>query len=579
MQDLDEAYRSMYQRFAFIYGQEQADNCLDRLKKLLSTYSISMENSRDESQAWSEKDVLLITYGDSILREGFEDRKLKALEVFLENYLKDSITALHILPFFPFSSDGGFAVIDYRQVREDLGNWEDIEQLAEEYKLMADLVINHISTGSDWFQNFKKGLAPGKEYFLDMDPNADTSTVTRPRSSPLLTEVDTEKGSRFVWTTFSDDQADLNFENPDVLFEFIDIFLFYLSKGIRIIRLDAIAYLWKKIGSSSIHLPETHEIVKLFRDIVDYVNPRVRLVTETNVPFEENISYFGDGDEAHMIYQFSLPPLLLHAILTENPEYLRKWASELPQPPEGTAYLNFTSSHDGIGVRPLEGLVPDSEFKQLVEETKERGGYVSYKTNTDGTQSPYELNITYFDAFSDPDNGSVELQFRRYMCSQLIMMSLCGLPAFYIHNFTGTRNHVEGVLQTQVKRDINRKQWKYEELEEHLQDEQHMTHRVLFRLKELIAIRKQHPAFAPHADQQVITGPEKLFMFLRTGDEQTDRVLVVCNVTDGKARLQRETIAHIIKPEKRIKELITEKIYEPQEPVIAEPFQVLWLEV
>lgn len=569
----------MRERFAFIYGQEKAEECLERLNNLISKYSEALQKSGRESKTWTEEDILLITYGDSILKTGLENNKLKALELFLNTYLKDTVTALHILPFFPFSSDGGFAVIDYREVREDLGSWKDIERLADTYKLMADLVINHISTGSSWFQNYKKGVAPGKNYFLDVDPETDTSSVTRPRSSPLLTEVGTENGTRYVWTTFSDDQADLNFENPDVLFEFIDIFLFYLSKGIQVIRLDAIAYLWKKIGSSSIHLPETHEIVKLFRDIIEVVNPSVSLVTETNVPFEENISYFGDGDEAHMIYQFSLPPLLLHAILTENPEYLIEWASRLPQVPEGTAFLNFTSSHDGIGVRPLEGLVPDAEFQQLVEETKERGGYISYKTNTDGTKSPYELNITYFDAFSDPSNGSEELQYRRYICSQIIMMSLCGLPAFYIHNFTGTRNHVEGVMETQVKRDINRKQWKYQKLEEHLQDEQHMTHRVLFRLKELINIRKQHPAFAPKAEQQVLTELSGLFAFLRIAASNVERILVVCNVSSKAEQLPRKSISNYETTGITLKDLITGKTFDSGEDIEIDPFQVLWLEI
>jgi len=578
VEKLSTAYRSMYDRFAFIYGKEQAEECLNRLHALLSSYSIELEGSR-EQMGWSEEDVLLITYGDSVLKEGLENQKLKALEDFLNEYLRDSITSLHILPFFPFSSDGGFAVIDYRKVREDLGSWEDIERLSENYHLMADLVINHISTGSEWFQNFKKGVAPGKDYFLDVDPDTEISSVTRPRSSPLLTEVGSNNGKHYLWTTFSEDQADLDFSNPDVLFEFIEIFLFYLSKGIRILRLDAIAYLWKKPGSSSIHLPETHEIVKLFRDIVDYVNPSVSLVTETNVPFEENISYFGDGDEAHMIYQFSLPPLLLHAILTENPAYLREWAADLPETPEGGTFLNFTSSHDGIGVRPLEGLVPDEEFEQLIEETKERGGLVSYKANTDGSESPYELNITYFDAFSDPRNGSSELQYQRYMCSQLIMMSLHGLPAFYIHNFTGTRNNVEGVLESQVKRDINRKQWKYSELVEHLQDEQDMTHRVLYRLKEVINIRKRHPAFAPHAAQKVLSDIDHLFAFVRSSDDQDERILVVCNVTGSRQKLHREEIGDIVESGTSFKELITGKVFKHGEPIKLDPYQVLWLQL
>lgn len=573
------ALQTIYKRFEFIYGEQEADYCLERLNRLLSQYAIELHETRDTRRAWNESDVLLITYADSILKKGHNEQKLKALQEFLQEYLHDTVTALHILPFFPFSSDGGFAVINYKKVREDLGNWQDIEQLAGEYDLMADLVINHISTRSAWFQNFKKGRAPGRDYFLDMDPDTDISSVTRPRSSPLLTEVETEKGKRYVWTTFSDDQADLDFSNPDVLFEFIDIFLFYLSKGISIIRLDAIAYLWKRVGSSSIHLPETHEIVKLFRDIVDYIDPSVSLVTETNVPFEENISYFGNGDEAHMIYQFSLPPLLLHAILTENPKYLIAWASDLPDTPKGTTFLNFTSSHDGIGVRPLEGLVPDNEFRELVEETKERGGFVSYKTNADGSESPYELNITYYDAFADPTNGDSDMQYRRYICSQQIMMSLQGLPAFYIHNFTGTRNDVEGVFASQEKRDINRKQWKYEELTDQLEDEEKLTHRVLYKLKSLLEIRKHHPAFAPEAPQKVLSGIEHLFVFLRVSKDQSERILVAANVGSSERQLRREEITEIFDPGKDITDLISGSQFHKKEAITLGPFQIVWLKV
>lgn len=578
-EDFNEALQDIYKRFEFIYGTKEAYRCLDRFEKLLARYSIKLEETRGNREAWSEEDVLLITYGDSILKKGQEDRKLAVLEEFLEEYLKDTVSSIHILPFFPSSSDGGFSVIDYKKVRDDLGTWQDIERLTARYNLMADLVINHISSKSSWFQNFKNQAEPGKDYFLDVDPDTDLSAVTRPRSSPLLTEVETTNGTRCVWTTFSDDQVDLDFSNPDVLFEFIDIFLFYLSRGINIVRLDAIAYLWKKVGSSSIHLPETHEIVKLFRDIVDYVNPSVTLITETNVPFEENISYFGDGDEAHMIYQFSLPPLLLHAILTGNAGYLSDWAANLPDPPEGCTYFNFTSSHDGIGVRPLEGLIPDEEFDHLIERTKERGGYVSYKKNSNGTESPYELNITYFDAFFNPENRDTELQYRRYMCSQIIMMSLQGLPAFYIHNFTATRNNTQGVIESRQKRDINRKQWDYEELARHLENEHDTTHRVFYKLKELIDIRKQHPAFSPKAGQQVLNEIDDLFVFLRTAEDQSERILVASNVTGEKQKLKREEVSRLVDLENDVRELINGTVIEKDQEITLNPFQTLWLKL
>lgn len=579
LESYNESLQNLYKRFEYIYSKEEASDCLERFKTLIGRYSISLNNSRKKERGWSEEDILLITYGDSIVKEGEQKEKLSVLREFLNTYLSDTINSLHILPFFPYSSDSGFSVIDYKEVRDDLGSWDDIEQLASEYNLMADLVINHISSESTWFKNYKKGKSPGKDYFHEIDPDSDLSSVTRPRSTPLLTEVDTDNGTRYVWTTFSKDQIDLDFGNPDVLFEIIDIFLFYLSKGINIVRMDAIAYLWKHVGGNSIHEPETHEIVKLFRDIVDYASPSATLITETNVPFEENISYFGDGDEAHMVYQFSLPPLLLHAILTENAGYLREWASELPVPPEGCTYFNFTSSHDGIGVRPLEGLVPEDEFYRLVEGAKERGGYVSYKTNSDGTESPYELNITYFDAFSDPEYGDTELQYRRYMCSQILMMSLQGLPAFYIHNLTGTRNNLKGVIESQEKRDINRMKWDYDELTEKLENEEEPTYRVFNALKDLINTRRRHPAFSPQADQKVLDAENNLFVFLRTAVDENENVLVVGNVTGERQALKRDEVQPLADIGNNVRELISGRRIEENREIVLEPYQVLWLQL
>ena len=547
-------------RLEFLYGSEQKSHLLKEVKKLIGKYGFAVHEDPPQRRPWSEEDVVLITYGDVILPQNGTRNKLQTLENFVREKLGNAINTIHILPFFPSSSDQGFSVIDYKEVRDDLGRWEDIERLSRQYRVMADLVINHTSRFSDWFENYQIGEEPGKDYFIEVDQTRDLSKVTRPRSSPLLSTVKTSRGLKYVWTTFSDDQIDLDFTNPDVLLEFIDIFLFYLSKGISLIRLDAIAYLWKEIGTNSIHLEETHEVIRLFRDIVDHVDPDVTLITETNVPFEENVSYFGEGDEAHMIYQFSLPPLLLHAILSENGQYLTRWARQLPEPQEGCTYFNFTSSHDGIGVRPLEGLVPDEEFDYLVKGAEERGGFVSYKKNSDGSQSPYELNITYFDAFSEPGKENSELQMKRYMCSQIIMLSLQGVPGIYFHNFTATENDLEGVAEAGEKRAINRKQWDREELDEQISKPSAHTNRVLTRYKELLRIRKGHQAFSPEAGQRVLDLGDEFFALIRE-PEAGESILAVSNISNRKqsiphARLkaytgEAETLNNLLRDEER----------------------------
>ncbi|MCW9709097.1 sugar phosphorylase [Fodinibius salsisoli] len=565
------------QRLEFLYGSEQKRDLLNRLKKLVGKHNLRLRDTPSSRISFSQEDAVLITYGDVILPENGQKNKLQTLKEFVEKRLGDAVNTVHILPFFPSSSDQGFSVIDYLKVREDLGDWEDIESLSEKYNVMADLVINHTSRFSDWFENYQMGKAPGKDYFIEVDPSTDLSNVTRPRSSPLLTTVKTNRGMQYVWTTFSDDQIDLNFINPDVLIEFVDIFLFYLSKGINLIRLDAIAYLWKEIGTNSIHLEETHQVIKLFRDIVDHIDPDITLITETNVPFDENINYFGDGDEAHMIYQFSLPPLLLHAILTENGQYLTQWAQELPEPREGCTYFNFTASHDGIGVRPLEGLVPDEEFDYLIKSTKERGGFVSYKKNEDNSQSPYELNITYYDAFAEPGRKDTQFQVKRYLCSQIIMLSLQGVPGVYFHNFTATKNYLDGVTETGEKRAINRKQWGEEELEEHLSQTNDITHYILTRYKELLQIRKQHSAFSPAAKQEVLDLGNDFFVLHRSSDEEN--ILCISNITHEHKSLARELLSSFIAEADTYTNILTGDQLTIKNELKLEPFKTVWLAI
>ncbi len=364
----EDTLHKLKNHFEIIYGESMVEECMKRVRLHASKYNLWPAEEISFHDVWTHEDHILITYGDMIQpKMGEPVSKLRKQHDFLKSHLKSTVSTVHILPFFPSSSDDGFSVIDYRRVDEQLGGWDDIRELSKDFRLMGDLVINHISRYSEWFKKYLENQEPYKDFFIEVDPETDLSDVVRPRSTALLTPVHTTNGEKFVWSTFSDDQIDVNFANPDVLFEYLDIFFFYLSKGLSIIRLDAVAFLWKEIGTSCIHLEQTHEIVKLFRTLLDCFEPDATIITETNVPHKENISYFGDGDETHMVYQFSLPPLLLHAILTENAKYMTEWVKSLDILPDNCTYFNFTSSHDGIGVRPLEGLVPQEEFDWLVE--------------------------------------------------------------------------------------------------------------------------------------------------------------------------------------------------------------------
>ena len=520
--------KRLIERLGFLYGGEAAA-CLGRIEELVERHPGAKSNER--KSLWSERDVVLITYGDQIQDPGRSS--LEALQGFLQRHeLESAISVVHLLPFCPFSSDDGFSVIDYRAVDERVGTWSDIASLGESCDLMFDLVLNHCSQHSEWFQKYLRGESPYNGFFIEIDPAADLSAVTRPRSLPLLTPFEGRGGTRQVWTTFSADQVDLNFANPEVLVEMLDVLLLYVARGARIIRLDAIAYLWKTVGTSCIHLPQTHAVVKVMRDILDDVAPGTILLTETNVPHAENVSYFGDGDEAQMVYQFSLAPLLLDAMLSGDAEALNEWLSRLEETGRGMTFFNFTSSHDGVGVRPLEGLVTPGRLDRLVDAVRQRGGKVSTKRNPDGSDSPYELNISYFSALGSPDGSSADQHVRRFLASQAVMLALRGIPGIYFHSLVGTENDHEGVERTGRARSINRHKFEVEELERALADPVSLQRRVFDGYRSMIATRIRQPAFHPDARQRFVDLDRRaVIAFLRTSAERQQRILSITNVT------------------------------------------------
>lgn len=390
------------------------------------------------SNFWDEEDIIMITYGDSIVEEG--NAPLQTLRKFTKTYCRNAINKIHILPFFPYSSDDGFSVIDYSSVNESLGNWDDIKELADDYGLMFDLVINHCSSRSVWFDNFIKQEGTGKDFFFTASTDDDVSAVTRPRTSPLLRETETADGTKHVWCTFSHDQVDFDFRNPAVMLTFASIIREYLDRGAKLFRLDAVAFLWKIVGTNCINLPQTHEAIRLFRTLIEHVDPDVIIITETNIPNRENLTYFGNANEAHAIYNFSLPPLLVNTLITGSSKHLKSWLMSMPPAQNGTTYFNFIASHDGIGLRPAEGLLDDEELSKLVESMTRFGGKVSWRTSDQGTQKPYELNITLFDAMMGTTDGPDKWQVDRFICAHAIMLGLEGIPGIYIHSLIGTPN-------------------------------------------------------------------------------------------------------------------------------------------
>lgn len=521
------------QRAQFLYGAEQGLTVARRIQHFIETHR-QLRTRSVVGPYWTHKDIVLITYGDTI--QAPSTTPLQTLRSFLNCNLPEEFSMIHILPFFPWSSDDGFSITDFRKVNETLGSWEDIAALEECYDLVIDLVLNHCSRENLWFVDYIAGKEPASNYFIEVDAKENLSMVTRPRSTPVLSGVRTHDGMKHVWTTFSNDQVDLNYQNPDVLLEFIDILLYYFRCGARMVRLDAVAYLWKKIGSRCIHLPETHEIIKLFRDVLELVEPGALIMTETNVPHDENVSYFGEGDEAHVVYQFSLPPLLLHAIHTGTTEYLSTWAKSLQdmQLPDDCTFFNFTASHDGVGMRPLEGLVPEAEVSSLLDAMRERGGYISTRKKPDGSESPYELNISYFDAFRHPDPSGNQWHIPMFLLSQVFTLSFKGIPAVYINSLFATPNDYVGVERTGMTRSINRRKWDRAELETYISNHDCETGHVFRAYRRLLRIRRRQQAFHPDAAQEILELEDGLFGLLRTSVNRKQKILALYNFTSQK---------------------------------------------
>lgn len=524
---------------------------------------------------WDETDSILITYGNSIMND--DELPLHTLHNFLNSHLKESIKSVHILPFFPFSSDDGFSVMDYLQVNPSLGEWEDIEAIGKNYRLMSDLVLNHMSSRSRWFDNFKKRIDPGKDYFAEADPNDDYSAVVRPRNSSLLTKVDTADGERFVWCTFSPDQVDLNFRNPQVLLEFVRIIRKYLNHGVAIFRLDAVAFLWKQPGTPCIHLQETHEIIKLLRTLIEHYFPEVVLICECNVPNRENLTYFGNANEAHIIYNFSLPPLLLYTLLSGDCRHLKTWMMSMPPAQSGTAYLNFIASHDGIGLRPLDGLVNDDERDALVDTIRDFGGKVTMRRAREGYDKPYELNIALFDALKGTmASGEDEWGLARFICAHAIMLALEGIPAIYIQSLFGSRNDYRRLEHTGRHRSINRHIWQIKDLEETLADEE-SSHALVFKeLTRLLDIRKKQHAFHPNATQFTLHLGTEVFAFWRQSINRDQSIFCLSNVTDKQQLINLADI-NLISTDSWQDLISDEVLIDLGGQLMLHPYQTLWI--
>jgi len=581
-------------RLEFIYGPEAAAKYLPELERICQVYHahkparlMEQEKGYERAGRFTERDIILITYGDLI--RGHGRSPLASLGQFCDSFLEGTINTLHLLPFFPYSSDRGFAVKDFETVDPNLGTWEDIWELEERYNLMFDAVFNHISSQSRWFREFQGGDPYYRDFFIVFDSPDDLSPaqralIFRPRTSDVLSPYATLHGRKYVWTTFSQDQVDLNYRNPEVLLRVMEIMLLYVRNGADILRLDAVTYLWSEPGTCCIHLDQTHEIVKLMRDVLDAVAPEVAIITETNVPHQENISYFGDGtDEAQMVYNFALPPLVLHAFYRQDAGALAKWADSLTLVSPFVTFFNFLDSHDGIGLMGVKDVLPPEEIAFVIERAAEHGGLISYKTGQGGAEEPYEINITWYSALNNARDLAHEdeaFQVKRFVASRIIALIIQGVPGVYLHSLIGTRNDIEAVTVSHAKRDINRRIIDEDLIKKALSDPLSKVSRIGRELGRLLAIRTAQPAFHPNADQKILYLAPPIFAVLRTAPGRIQRILALVNVSNQVCKVE-VPLSQLESDDEYWFDLVSEMEWAVDEGKLflsVLPYDVIWLE-
>ena len=593
-----EAYEKILSRMTFLYGEDVAEAYMPEMERILQVYyahkpkkMIEKEIDFNPGERFTEKDVILITYGDIL--HGEERSPLATLAKFCDVYLEGTINTIHILPFFPYTSDRGFSIIDFDAVDPRLGSWQDIEDLEERYQLMFDGVINHVSSKSRWFQEFLNGAPYYRDFFItykspDELTIEDRRMIFRPRTTDILTKFFTVNGPRYVWATFSSDQIDLNYKNPNVLIRVLEVLLHYVRHGADIIRLDAVTYLWAEPGTRCIHLDQTHEIVKLFRDILNTVAPGVAFITETNVPHEENISYFGNGfDEAQMVYNFALPPLVLYTFYKGDATVLSKWADSLNSPSKATTFFNFLDSHDGVGLMAVKNILKKEDIDLIIKNAEENGGFISYKTAEDGAEEPYEINITWFSALNkeDAEGEDLALQVKRFVASRIIALVIRGVPGIYLHGLIGTQNDIDAVIRTKSKRDINRTVLSSKAITEAINEPFSKISRINRQFGRLLAIRTRKKAFHPSGEQHILMLSPNIFSVVRVSSDNKELIIALTNVTNSVCHIDIH-LNDLPLEEKYISashwyDIVSGMEWEVEDKklyITMQPYDVMWLE-
>jgi sucrose phosphorylase len=450
----------------------------------------------------------LITYVD---RLSGNIAKLKDL---LDGPLQGLCGGVHLLPFFyPIDgADAGFDPIDHTQVDPRIGNWSDVRGVAADYDVVADLIVNHVSSESPQFKDFSKRGAgsPYAGLFLTYDrvfpmgaTERDLLSIYRPRPGVPVATTTLETGERrLLWTTFTPAQIDIDVTHPQGEAYLRTILERFRDVNIRVIRLDAVGYAIKKPGTSCFMIPETYRFIAALTSQAHALGMEV--LVEIHSHYEQQIEIARQVD---WVYDFALPPLVLHSLFVHNVKALGNWLSIRPQ-----NAITVLDTHDGIGVIDAgaasdgkPGLLAPHEIDTLVETIHSRSNGQSRQATGAAANNLdlYQVNCTFYDALGCRDN--------EYLIARAIQVFVPGIPQIYYMGLLAGTNDMSLLARTQVGRDINRHYYTANEVSDALRKP------VVQSLCELIRLRNTHPAFAGEAKFEA-PSDRKLVIAWKTDD-------------------------------------------------------------
>ncbi len=562
-------FYAIHSLFRQIYG-ERAD-FKEQMVSLVETMALRYierlphlrrsDLAREKNYNWflSQKWVGMALYCDRFADD------LKGLREKLPYLQELGVNLLHVMPVLdcpPEHSDGGYAVRDFCKVDSRFGSNEDLEALASTLKrrdmlLVLDVVVNHTSDEHEWAKRARQGEKKYQEYFYIFDnreiPDIYEKSMPEifPRNAPGNFTWDEEMG-KWVMTVFNNYQWDLNYHNPAVLIEMIDIILFWANKGADILRLDAVAFLWKKIGSQCQNEHEAHLILQLMKDCCQVTAPGVLFIAEAIVSPGEIAKYFGEdainAKECEIAYNASLMALLWDAVATKNTKLLRRGAMSLPLKLERATWLNYVRCHDDIGlgfddedVRQA-GYDPVLHRRFLVDyftgvfpSSPARG--LAFGENPKTGDSRFSGSLASLvgleSALENQDEAAIDNAIKTILLLHSIILSFGGLPLLYYGDAIGMLNSLE-YLADPTKREDNR--WMHRSRFDWTKAEKrHKTgtveNRIFCALKKMIALRKETPEFSDFDNREWLQiDNDNLLIFSRSDTQHTDnRVLVIAN--------------------------------------------------